>query len=147
LHHEGHQETTCPFAALARRRPWRGAFPRLAHASDADIRRLAKQATESYAAKDYVASADGFAAAIAAGGDEPALFYNAACAYALAGRREAAFDFLRQATVAGYTNFTAIRADTDLVPRCARTRASIKCWQKPSACSSAARACGTARPS
>jgi len=85
-----------------------------AHASDADIRLLAKQATEAYAAKDYVASADGFAAAIAAGGDEPALFYNAACAYALAGRREAAFDFLRQATVAGYTNFTAIRADTDL---------------------------------
>ena len=87
----------------------------LAHASDADINRLAKQATAAYAAKDYVASADGFAAAIAAGGDEPALFYNAACAYALAGRPEAAFDFLRQATVAGYTNVTAIRADADLV--------------------------------
>ena len=87
----------------------------LAHASDADINRLVKQATAAYAAKDYVASADGFAAAIAAGGDEPALFYNAACAYALAGRTEAAFDFLRQATVAGYTNVTAIRADADLV--------------------------------
>ena len=85
------------------------------HASDADINRLAKQATAAYAAKDYVASADGFAAAIAAGGDEPALFYNAACAYALAGRPEAAFDFLRQATVAGYTNVTAIHADADLV--------------------------------
>ncbi|HSD18154.1 MAG TPA: S41 family peptidase [Thermomonas sp.] len=87
----------------------------LACASDADVNRLAKQAAAAYAAKDYVASGDGFAAAIAAGGkEEPALYYNAACAYALAGRLETAFDFLRQATDAGFTNVSAIRADADL---------------------------------
>lgn len=85
----------------------------VAHASEADIAGLVKQASAAYAAKDYLASAEGFAAAVAAGGDEPALLYNAACAYSLAGRPEQAFDYLRRATVAGYSDVSGIRADTD----------------------------------
>ena len=83
-------------------------------AQQADLEQLVRQATAAYQAKDYAASADAFVAAIAAGGAEPALYYNAACASALAGRTEAAFDLLRKATAAGYTNVAAIRADTDL---------------------------------
>ena len=85
-----------------------------ASAAQDDVQSLAQQATAAYQAKDYAASADAFLAAIAAGGDDPALYYNAACASALAGRREAAFDLLARATAAGYTRVDAIRADTDL---------------------------------
>ena len=83
-------------------------------AGNADPEALARQGTAAYQAKDYPASADAFVAAIAAGGDDPALYYNAACASALAGRRDAALDLLAQAVEAGYTLVDAIRADTDL---------------------------------
>jgi C-terminal processing protease CtpA/Prc len=86
----------------------------VAAAAPADLQQLVRQATAAYEAKDYAASADAWRAAIAAGGDDPALFYNAACASALAGRREDAIDLLRKATAAGYTKVEAIRADTDL---------------------------------
>ena len=73
-----------------------------------------RKASEAYQAKDYAASADAFAAAIAAGGDDATLYYNAACSSALAGRKDAAFAQLRQAIGAGYTRVDAIRADADL---------------------------------
>lgn len=78
------------------------------------VEAFVQRGTAAYQAKDYAGSADAFADAIAAGGEEPALYYNAACASALAGRAEAAFAFLRQATEAGYDDVAAIRADTDL---------------------------------
>ena len=80
-----------------------------------DVQQLAQKATAAYEAKDYAASADAWAAAIAAGGDDPVLYYNAACASALAGRKDAALDLLRKATAGGYNNLAAIRADADLV--------------------------------
>lgn len=87
----------------------------VAFAAQEDARQLAQRAAAAYQARDYAASADAFAAAaIAAGGTEPALYYNAACASALAGRREAALDFLQKATDAGYTDVAGIRADADL---------------------------------
>lgn len=86
----------------------------VATASPADLQQLVRQASAAYQAKDYAASADAWLAAIAAGGDDPALYYNAACASALAGRHDAAMDLLRKATAAGYTKVDAIRADTDL---------------------------------
>ena len=85
-----------------------------ADVQQADIQQLVRKASDAYQAKDYAASADAFAAAIAAGGDDATLYYNAACASALAGRKEAAFAQLRQAIGAGYTKADAIRADTDL---------------------------------
>lgn len=85
-----------------------------AQASEADVAGLVKQATAAYAAKDYPAAAEGFASAAAVAGEEPALLYNAACSYALAGRSDKAFEFLQRATAAGYTNVAGMRADTDL---------------------------------
>ena len=85
-----------------------------AFAAEPDLESLVQQATAAYQARDYAASADAFVAAIDAGGDDPALYYNAACASALAGRTEPALALLRQATAAGYTNVDAIRADADL---------------------------------
>lgn len=87
----------------------------VAFAAQDDARQLAQRATAAYQARDYAASADAFAAAAtAAGGSEPSLYYNAACASALAGRKDAALDFLQKASTAGYTDVAAIRADTDL---------------------------------
>jgi C-terminal processing protease CtpA/Prc len=85
-----------------------------AFAAGPDLDALVQQATAAYKSGDYAASADGFAAAIEAGGDDPALYYNAACASALAGRKDAALAWLEQAAAAGYTDVDAIRADTDL---------------------------------
>lgn len=79
-----------------------------------EVQALVRQATEAYRAQDYARSADAFAAAIAAGGEDAALYYNAACAAALAGRKDIALERLRQAVAAGYTEVDAIRADTDL---------------------------------
>jgi C-terminal processing protease CtpA/Prc len=85
-----------------------------ASAAQDDVQLLVQQATAAYQSKDYAASADAFVAAVKAGGDDPALYYNAACASALAGRKESAFDLLEKAIAAGYTKVDAIRADTDL---------------------------------
>ncbi|GAB3750385.1 S41 family peptidase [Lysobacter olei] len=83
-------------------------------AEGADPQQLVQRATEAYNAKDYGASADAFIAALAVVGGDPVLYYNAACASALAGRTEAAIDLLQKATAAGHTNVAAIRADADL---------------------------------
>ena len=78
-----------------------------------DVEQLARKATAAYQAKDFAASADAWAAAIAVG-DDPVLYYNAACASALAGRKDAALELLGKATRGGYDNLAAIRADADL---------------------------------
>lgn len=83
-------------------------------ATERDLQLLVQQATVAYNAKNYAASADAFIAALAVAGEEPSLYYNAACASALAGRTDVALDLLRKATAAGYTNIAAIRADSDL---------------------------------
>ncbi len=89
----------------------------LAAAADAGIDPdvLARQAIEAYGNKDYARSADLFAAAIDAGGQGAELFYNAACASALAGRTDAAFALLDRAAAAGYDTAAQIAKDGDLV--------------------------------
>lgn len=82
--------------------------------TEADVQTLVRQASAAYQARDYAASADAFVAAAEASGGDPSLYYNAACASALAGRADAALELLRQATAAGYTDVDAIRADADL---------------------------------
>jgi C-terminal processing protease CtpA/Prc len=84
-----------------------------AHAADsADA--LAAQAISAYSAKDFARSADLFDAAIAAGGKEGTLYYNAACAHALAGRREQALDRLASALAVGYGDPEQMQKDSDL---------------------------------
>lgn len=79
-----------------------------------DPNALAQKAMKAYQDKHYAASADAFAAAIDAGLDGPVIFYNAACASALAGRPDPAFDFLRRAVDAGYLDLDSMQRDRDL---------------------------------
>lgn len=53
-------------------------------------------------------------AAIQAGDDDAGTFYNAACAFALAGKTEEAFRYLEQAIARGFTNVEHIKQDSDL---------------------------------
>jgi carboxyl-terminal processing protease len=75
---------------------------------------LGRQAYEAYTRKDYARSADLFAAAIRAGDTDPGTFYNAACANALAGRADAAFDMLERAAEAGFGDVANLKKDSDL---------------------------------
>ncbi|MCC8364289.1 hypothetical protein LK996_14535 [Lysobacter sp. A6] len=79
-----------------------------------DASALAEQAQAAYAAKDYARSADLYAAAAKAGADTGGVYYNAACSAALAGRGDAAFDFLQQAVDAGWANGKHMAQDSDL---------------------------------
>lgn len=105
---------------------------------------LADEAMKAYQEKDYVRSAELFAAAIEAGGNDSGLFYDAACSNALAGRAEAAFDVLDRAVAAGFGNVAHLRVDPDLTslrsdPRWgamierieARSRATERFWNSP----------------
>src|SRR5687768_2419005 len=82
------------------------------HAGDA--RDLAERAQAAYAAKDYAQSATLFADAAHADPDNTTLLYNGACANALAGRTDIAFDLLRRAVDAGWSNGAHMAKDTDL---------------------------------
>ena len=79
-----------------------------------DAGTLSRQAIEAYRQKDYARSAGLYAAAIAAGADDPSTLYNAACSSALAGRPDAAFGFLERTVAAGFGNAEILNQDTDL---------------------------------
>lgn len=72
------------------------------------------RAMKAYAAREFAASADAFAAAITAGADDAGTLYNAACASALAGRSDAALELLGRAVDGGFTNSAQLRQDPDL---------------------------------
>ena len=87
------------------------ALPALAQ----DANTLARQAQDAYAAKDFARSVELYTAAAAAGGAQGGgVYYNAACSAALAGRKDAAFDFLRKAIDAGWANGAHMAKDGDL---------------------------------
>jgi tetratricopeptide (TPR) repeat protein len=46
--------------------------------------------------------------------DDPVVSYNLACSYALLGRTRQALDTLRQAILAGYTDYAYMQKDKDL---------------------------------
>ncbi len=85
--------------------------PPTATAAAADF---ARQAEAAYDRKDYPVSADLYAKAIGAGDRRNDTYYNAACAFALAGRRDQAFDLLSMALAAGYESFSHLKSDSDL---------------------------------
>jgi carboxyl-terminal processing protease len=84
-------------------------------AQSADPAQLAEQAMKAYTAKDFPRSADLFAAAASADAENPALFYNAACSAALAGRTDEAFSRLQSAADLGWGTAGQLAKDTDLV--------------------------------
>ena len=46
--------------------------------------------------------------------EDPIVYYNLACSYALLGRKEDAFQALEQAVKAGYEDFEHLKRDSDL---------------------------------
>ncbi len=82
-------------------------------AQDADA--IAQQANAAYTAGEYARGAALFAAAVEAGADDPAVPYNAACSYALAGgHTDEAFRYLSLAVDLGWADTAHLQADTDL---------------------------------
>lgn len=74
----------------------------------------ADRALTAYRSGDFVAAADLFDEAIRCGRDDAGSYYNAACAEALAGRRDAAFAALESAVVQGYDDLGQLASDSDL---------------------------------
>lgn len=85
--------------------------PARAAQSNAD---LANQAMQAYVDKQYGRSADLFMELIAKGEHDPGIYYNAACASALAGRKEQAFELLRGAIANGFGDAANLERDSDL---------------------------------
>jgi tetratricopeptide (TPR) repeat protein len=93
-----------------------------AHAQDAGT--LASQAEAAYEAKDYAASAALYDQAAESGEHAKGFYYNAACANALAGRKDRAFSLLELAIAKGYSNLMSLGGDPDLASLRAEPR-----WQ------------------
>ena len=88
-------------------------LPAITVAQDADT--IRNQATEAYRQRDFLRSADLFTAAAKLDEDGRAeLLYNAACGFALAGRKDDAFAALEQAGAAGLDDLDQYKADSDL---------------------------------
>ena len=75
---------------------------------------LAERASASYNAGDYAESGRLYAEAIEAGARDINNAYNAACAFALAGDEDPAFDFLHLAADLGFANVELLTTDSDL---------------------------------
>ena len=86
------------------------AMPAYPQNAEDDIRK----ATEAYRRKEFDKSAQLFATAINQGAKDVDVFYNAACSFALAGKKEEAFAHLTQAINRGYFHTDHLQADTDL---------------------------------
>lgn len=74
---------------------------------------LAARGREAYQLKQYAESARLLVAAAEKDSDEPGLYYNAACSFALAGNKDEAFKHLQSAIDLGFLNAEQIRKDTD----------------------------------
>ena len=82
-------------------------------AQDADS--LSRKAMDAYRQKHFVESATLFELAIAAGTKNPIDFYNAACCFALTGRKQKAWGYLEQSVSLGYHDMAYMQKDSDLV--------------------------------
>ena len=76
---------------------------------------LVAKATEAYQKKEYERSAQLYSAAIKQGAQDTGVFYNAACSFALAGKKEEAFEYLAQSINRGYANAGHLKQDTDFI--------------------------------
>lgn len=74
---------------------------------------LARDGMAAYAKGDYVSAAKLLEQAAARGANQNDVLYNAACALALAGDREKAFQFLEKSIQAGYRSTTHLKYDVD----------------------------------
>lgn len=87
-------------------------LPAIAFAQDAET--IRNQATEAYRRHDFLRSAELFTSAAKLDEDgRAALLYNAACGFALAGRKDDAFAALEQAGAAGLDDVDQLKGDSD----------------------------------
>jgi hypothetical protein len=75
---------------------------------------LAWQGSDLYKKKEYAASVEAYKNAFKIRKDRSSDLYGAACSAALAGKKELALDFLKDAVKAGYTNAKHLQSDGDL---------------------------------
>jgi C-terminal processing protease CtpA/Prc len=78
------------------------------------LQQYASQAKAAENAKDYLAAAANYEKAYAIDSSITDLSYNAACAYALAGKIDLAFAWLDKSFKAGYLNLEHVKKDSDL---------------------------------
>ncbi len=86
---------------------------------------LATRADSLYKAKQFAASADGYAEAFKIEKKNPLDLYNAACSFALAGRTNQAISLLNEAVKNGFDNYVHIKQDSDL-----NNLHETKAWQQ-----------------
>jgi carboxyl-terminal processing protease len=73
-----------------------------------------EKALQAYNQKEYEKSAQLFVAAIKQGAGDAGVFYNAACSFALAGKKEEAMSYLLQAVHQGFLDSEHLQKDSDL---------------------------------
>lgn len=78
-----------------------------------EVNKTSLQATQAYLQKDFAKSAALFAQAIAQGDHDPSTYYNAACAFALIGQSEKAFQLLESAIAQGWSDAEHLQKDSD----------------------------------
>lgn len=84
------------------------------HVAPANAAELVKAANEAHSKKEYVQAAKLFEEAVAKGAHDLDDYYNAACAYALAGNKDKAFAWLDKTMQAGWRNSDHLKRDSDL---------------------------------
>lgn len=83
-------------------------------AAAGDAQQLYSDATTAYGQKQWAKAAELYVASIEAGMKSPDAPYNAACCFALGGKTDEAFTYLRQAVAAGWRDVAHLSADSDL---------------------------------
>ncbi len=76
---------------------------------------LAAKAMEAYQQRHFVQSATLLEQAIGAGTKDAIIFYNAACCFALSGRKQKAWSYLEKSVELGYRDAAHMQRDSDLV--------------------------------
>jgi hypothetical protein len=76
---------------------------------------LVQKAYAAYQQKRFVESAVIIERAITAGVSDPVVYYNAACFFALSGRKEKAWYYLEKSIHTGYQDVAHMQKDSDLV--------------------------------
>jgi len=76
--------------------------------------KLISRADSLYKARQFAASADGYAEALKIEKKNPFDLYNAACSFALAGRTNQAISLLNDAIKNGYNDYAHLKLDIDL---------------------------------
>jgi hypothetical protein len=76
---------------------------------------LAEKAWNAYEQKHFVEAATLFELAISTGTKNPIHYYNAACCFALSGRKQKAWNYLEQSVALGYHDAVHMQQDSDLV--------------------------------